>query len=102
MASTLPRLPIFEAIAKHDLSRTAVVHNPSGRAFTYGELAHDVADATEELRAKAGEKSLDGERIAFLVENGYDYIGTPLTLDTSEIAQWILIVSSHTSLYFRE
>jgi malonyl-CoA/methylmalonyl-CoA synthetase len=75
MISTLPKLPIFEAIAGHDLSRTAVVHNPSGRAFTYGELAHDVADATVELRHKAKGKSLDGERVAFLVENGYDYVG---------------------------
>jgi malonyl-CoA/methylmalonyl-CoA synthetase len=75
MASTLPRMPIFEAIASHDLSRPAIVHNPSGRAFTYGELAHDIADATEDLRIKAGGRNLAGERVAFLVENGYDYVG---------------------------
>ncbi|KAF2665146.1 acetyl-CoA synthetase-like protein [Microthyrium microscopicum] len=80
MASTLPRLPIFEAIANHDLKRNAVVHNPSGRTFTYGELAHDVADAIEELKIKAQGKSLDGERVAFLVENGYDYIVTFLSI----------------------
>jgi len=75
MASTLPRLPIFEAITSHDPKSTAIVHHPSGRSFTYGELVHDVADATEELRIKAGRRELFGERITFLVENGYDYVG---------------------------
>lgn len=40
---------------------------------------HDVADATEELKTKAGRRELFGERIAFLVENGYDYVGAQLT-----------------------
>ena len=75
MASTLPRLPIFEALHSHDASRTAIVHYPSGRSFTYGELVHDVANAAEELRIKADGKKLPGERVAFLVENGYDYVG---------------------------
>jgi malonyl-CoA/methylmalonyl-CoA synthetase len=68
-------MPIFEAIASHDLSQPAVIHNPSGRSFTYGELAHDVADATERLKENAKGKALAGERVAFLVENGYDYVG---------------------------
>lgn len=75
MASTLPKLPLFEAITRHDPKSTAVVHYPSGRSFTYGELVHDVADATEQLKEKAKGNSLPGERIAFLVENGYDYVG---------------------------
>lgn len=75
MASILPRLPIFEAITSHNPKSTAIVHYPSGRTFTYGELVHDVADATEELKGKAGRRELFGERIAFLVENGYDYVG---------------------------
>lgn len=75
MASTLPRLPLFEEIISHDPKSTAIVHYPSGRTFTYGELVHDVADATEELKSKAGRRELFGERIAFLVENGYDYVG---------------------------
>jgi malonyl-CoA/methylmalonyl-CoA synthetase len=79
MASSLPRQPIFEAISGHDLKRTAIVHNPSGRAFTYGELVHDVANAVESLKTKANGKSLEGERIAFLVENGYDYVGAFLS-----------------------
>lgn len=77
MASTyvLPRLPIFEAIAHHDPKRTAVVHSLSGRSFTYGELLGDVAEAKEKLRERANGKKTEGERIAFLAENGYDYVG---------------------------
>ena len=74
MASTLPRLPIFEAIAKHDPKSTAVVHSISGRKFTYGELLKDVADAKDNLVKENG-GSIEGERIAFLVENCYDYVG---------------------------
>jgi len=73
-------LPIFEALHSHDASRTAIVHYPSGRSFTYGELVHDVANAAEELRIKADGKKLPGERVAFLVENGYDYVVTLLSI----------------------
>lgn len=75
MASTLPRLPIFQAIASHDPQSTVVVHSASGRRFTYGELLKDVADAKDRLHKEAGSNSIDGQRIAFLVENGYDYVG---------------------------
>ncbi|RDW73306.1 hypothetical protein BP6252_07213 [Coleophoma cylindrospora] len=87
MASTLPRLPIFEAIAKHDPHSTVVVHSGSGRRFTYGELLKDVADAKDRLHKEAGTTSMDGQRIAFLVENGYDYVVTLLSiLGTHSIA----------------
>lgn len=79
MASTLPKLPIFEAIASHDPNSTAVVHSVSGRRFTYGELLKDIAEARDNLHKEAGTNSLDGERIAFLVENGYDYVGAQTT-----------------------
>lgn len=75
MASTLPRLPIFEAIKQHDAKSTAVVHSISGRSFTYGELVNDVAAAKDKLQKNTGGKSAAGERVAFLVENGYDYVG---------------------------
>jgi malonyl-CoA/methylmalonyl-CoA synthetase len=74
MASTLPRLPIFEALAGHDPRSTVVVHSASGRKFTYGELMRDVAEGKERLLKEGGGK-IDGERIAFLVENSYDYVG---------------------------
>ena len=86
MASSLPRLPIFEAITSHHPQSTAIVHNPSGRAFTYGELSRDVADATEALKNKAGRRDLFGERIAFLVENGYDYVGARRSGDAARLS----------------
>lgn len=76
MANTLPKLPLFEAIASHDPHHTVVIHSASGRRFTYGGLLIDVAQACDILRVDAGNRSLAGERIAFLVENGYDYVGT--------------------------
>ncbi|KAL1611359.1 hypothetical protein SLS59_000077 [Nothophoma quercina] len=80
MASTLPRLPIFEAIKKHDPQSTAVIHSLSGRRFTYGELVNDVAAAKDKLQRNTGGKSAEGERISFLVENGYDYVVTLLSI----------------------
>ncbi|KAF2110363.1 hypothetical protein BDV96DRAFT_615309 [Lophiotrema nucula] len=80
MASTLPRLPIFEAIKKHDGKSTAVVHSLSERTFTYGELVNDVAAAKDKLQKNTNGKSAVGERIAFLVENGYDYVVTLLSI----------------------
>ncbi|CAI6336059.1 unnamed protein product [Periconia digitata] len=80
MASTLPRLPIFEAIKKHDSQSTAVVHGLSGRTFTYGELVNDVAAAKHQLQTNAGGRNTAGERISFLVENGYDYVVTLLSI----------------------
>jgi len=74
MASTLPRLPIFEALAGHDPRSTVAVHSTSGRKFTYGELMRDVVEGKERL-LKEGGGDIDGERIAFLVENSYDYVG---------------------------
>lgn len=75
MVSTLPRLPLFEAISQHDPESTAVVHCLSGRSFKYGELLPDVARTRDRLYEAAGKPDLRGERIAFLVENSYDYVG---------------------------
>lgn len=75
MASTLPRLPIFEAIKKHDAQSTAVIHSLSGRTFTYGELVNDIAAAKDKLQQNTSGKGAEGQRISFLVENGYDYVG---------------------------
>ncbi|KAF1990407.1 acetyl-CoA synthetase-like protein [Aulographum hederae CBS 113979] len=80
MASTLPRLPIFKAITSHDPKSIAVVHSASGRTFTYGELAHDVSSAKFKLADLAKGNAIDGERIAFLADNGYDYVVTLLSV----------------------
>ncbi|PNY28001.1 Acyl-CoA synthetase family member 3, mitochondrial [Tolypocladium capitatum] len=78
MLSTLPRLPIFQAVAGHDPEAVAVAHSPSGRSFTYGQLLADVSRARDWLREAGGGADLDGARIAFLVENSYDYVVTLL------------------------
>lgn len=75
MASSLPSLPIFKAIKSHDPKSIAIIHSASGRQFSYGELLNDVADARKKLREQAKEHSLAGQRVAFLAENGYDYVG---------------------------
>ena len=73
--TALPRLPILEAISKHDPTSTAVIHSLSGRTFRYGELLGDVRRARNTFLQASGRDDLDGERIAFLVENSYDYVG---------------------------
>lgn len=83
MASTLPRLPIFEAIARHEPQSPAIVHCVSGRRFSYGGVLQDVANATVKLRHAAGQP-LEGQRVAFLVENGYDYVGAHRVCSTSD------------------
>lgn len=75
MASTLPNSAIFKTLASHKSDDLAIVHSQSGRTFTYGSLIHDVAAAKDVLWERGGRKSLKGERIAFLAENGYDYVG---------------------------
>lgn len=78
MASTLPKLPVFQAIASHDPKSTAVIHCKSGRRFTYGQLLKDVALSRDKLRQSAAGSTLDGQRVAFLLENSYDYVGATI------------------------
>lgn len=75
MASTLPNSAIFKTLAGHDPAKVAVIHSQSGRAFTYGSLLHDIAATKDVLWERGQKQSLRGERIAFLAENGYDYVG---------------------------
>ncbi|KAI0976941.1 hypothetical protein F4678DRAFT_129558 [Xylaria arbuscula] len=82
MASTLalPKFPIFDAISRHDPNSTVVAHCVSGRSFKYGELLPDVCRARDQIYAAAGSTDIRGERIAFLVENSYDYVVTFLAI----------------------
>ncbi|KAK3336755.1 hypothetical protein B0T19DRAFT_410463 [Cercophora scortea] len=79
-SSALPRLPVFEAISRHDPDSTVVIHSSSGRRFKYGELLGDVRKTRNRLYEAAGRDDIDGERIAFLVENSYDYVVTFLAI----------------------
>lgn len=85
MSSTLPNLPIFRAVASHDPNSIAVIHSQSGRSFTYGQLLQDVAEAKDRLHIEAGGGAIEGERIAFLVENSYDYVGAQIIHPVSYI-----------------
>lgn len=81
-SAALPRLPVFEAVARHDAASLAVVHSLSGRRFAYGQLLGDVRRARGRLleaRGRGHGEDLDGERVAFLVENSYDYVGERLS-----------------------
>ncbi|KAK4927461.1 hypothetical protein LTR28_012001, partial [Elasticomyces elasticus] len=81
--ATLPNSPFFSAITSHDPESTAIVHSLSGRTFDYGSLVRDVAEAKKQLVRDAGKEesgSLDGERVAFILENGYDYVVTLLSI----------------------
>lgn len=77
MAVTLHHSAFLEAIRKHDPSSVAVVETGSGACFSYNALLQSVARAKELLLLKSGrsDASISGERIAFMVENGFDYVG---------------------------
>ncbi|KAI1421325.1 hypothetical protein F5Y12DRAFT_36699 [Xylaria sp. FL1777] len=79
-ALTLPNFPIFDAISRHNPNSTVVAHCVSGRSFKYGELLPDVCRARDQIYAAAGRTDIRGERIAFLIENSYDYVVTFLAI----------------------
>lgn len=78
MAIQIPiqRSAFLEAIQKHDPSSTAVVNHESGTVFSYGRLLEDVACSKERLLKAIDRPSISGDRIGFLVENSYNYVGT--------------------------
>ena len=94
MASRLPDLPIFTAIKKHNPEHTAIIHSVSGRTFTYGSLLHDVAAAKECISEAVNGKSIQGERVAFLAENGYDYVGA-MSRSLSYMNKYLHPMQSH-------
>lgn len=79
--AALQRSAFFDAIQQHDPENTAVVHSLSGRSFKFGGLLQDVAASKDSLLKATGktEDQLVGERIAFVVENSYDYVGAQWT-----------------------
>jgi malonyl-CoA/methylmalonyl-CoA synthetase len=72
---SLPNLPIFEALLKHDSDSTAIVESKAQLSFTYGDLLQDVAIASNDLQKRMG-KSLRNERIALIIDSGYDFVGS--------------------------
>ncbi|KAF4336576.1 acyl synthetase family member 3 mitochondrial [Fusarium beomiforme] len=82
MTVTLHRSAFFEAILKHEGSSVAIVENESGASFSYSSLLNSVAQAKEQILLKTGkcDNSISGERIAFMVESGYEYAVTLLAI----------------------
>lgn len=105
MASiTLPKLAILEAISSHDPKSTAVIHSGSGRRFLYGHLLRDVAASKDRLHQSVGGQKLGGHKIAFLVENSYDFVGAikknisssraVADLNQSRFSQYLVVTAS--------
>ncbi|GKU07710.1 unnamed protein product, partial [Fusarium langsethiae] len=80
MATALQRSEFLEAIQKHDQSSVAVVENDSGKSYSYGTLLKSIARAREQLLSKTSKSDISGERIAFMVESGYEYVVTLLAI----------------------
>ena len=92
--ASLPRTPLFKAIKSHDPESSAVIHSLSGRHFSYGSLMKDVAIAKQRLANDAGRnaEALQGERIAFLVENSYDYVGALCSLFLVSLSLFLFLL----------
>lgn len=75
MTILVQRSAFLEAIQKHEPLSTAVVNHDDGTSFSYRTLLHDIAYAKERLICSSGKGSVASDRVAFLVENGYDYVG---------------------------
>ncbi|KAH7325543.1 AMP-binding enzyme [Stachybotrys elegans] len=80
MQASLQRTPLLKLINEQDPSSIAIVNHSSGTAFSYGSLIRDVARARHALLQSVGDKSLAGERIGFIVENGYGFVVTFLAI----------------------
>ncbi|KAL8389034.1 hypothetical protein RB595_008842 [Gaeumannomyces hyphopodioides] len=82
MSVSLQRSAFLEAIQQHEPSSVAVVESASGASFSYQALLQSVARAKEQLLLKTGrtDETISGERVAFLVENGFDYVVTLLAI----------------------
>ncbi|KAJ3527322.1 hypothetical protein NM208_g9724 [Fusarium decemcellulare] len=82
MAVSLQRSAFLEAIQKHDPSSVAIVENGSSACFSYSSLLHSIAHAKKLLLLKTGTdaRGISGQRVTFLVENGFDFVVTLLAI----------------------
>ena len=79
MVVALPALPIFKQLVEHaKCGRTAIVDcsvAPDGEAqYSYSQLLEDVVKLRDELVDFVGKRDLEGGRVAFLLERGYNYV----------------------------
>lgn len=78
---------MFQVLHEQDASSTAIVNQSTGAVFSYGSLLRDIARARQALLKSVGDKPLTGERIGFLVENGYGYVGKKATSTAFTVIQ---------------
>lgn len=76
MASETGESAFFKAIRRHHSISTAIVNNASGDSFSYNTLLRDALHMRHTLSQGLNRDLEFGERIAFIVENGYTYVGT--------------------------
>ncbi|KAL3457933.1 hypothetical protein BJX64DRAFT_238415 [Aspergillus heterothallicus] len=82
--ATFPNIPLFQALKSHDPESLAIVS--TDQRFTYGNLIADVLDGRDRLLEKTGNKpeALQGERVAFLSQNVYDWVVMLLSILASD------------------
>ena len=89
MVISLQRSAFIDAIQKHEPASIAIMENDSGAIISYSSLLRCVARAKELLLLKTGksDNSISGERIAFIIENGLDYVGMYAISPTKDVCQ---------------
>jgi malonyl-CoA/methylmalonyl-CoA synthetase len=81
----LPALPIFKELVRHaERGRIAIVDYSVSLdgdvEYSYAQLLDDVTKFRDELSAFLGTEDLNGARVAFLVESGYNYVVSLFTI----------------------
>src|ERR1700738_1143227 len=81
----LPALPMFKELVKHaQLGRTAIVDYSvaadGSATYSYAQLLSDVTKFRDDLARELGVEDLKAARVAFLAENGYNYVVSILTI----------------------
>ncbi|KAI5236024.1 acetyl-CoA synthetase-like protein [Aureobasidium subglaciale] len=93
MAINVPQSALFRALRAHNPASTAIVEYQSGQSYSYGALLSTVARAKDNLFKGLGRDMIPGERVAFLIVNGYNYIVTLLAIFASNAIAVPLVLS---------
>jgi len=75
MAIKLPRSVFFEALRHHDKASTAIIDSASGESINFASLLQDISRFKHQLLQELDKVDISGERVVFIVENSYNYVG---------------------------
>lgn len=75
MAIEIAESILFRALSRHDPTSTVIVDLASGNEFSYDTLLRDALHVKNALAQRLGRDVHCGERIAFIVKNGYTFVG---------------------------